>query len=295
MKEMIQKLRHPSKLNRRERNRLRTYLRACIQLISFLLIPSAYTAAFAGIKYIFTQLGAGEMIKFTPFIALLLALCGYTIVFGRFFCGFACAFGTLGDAVRSLYVAIMKKRKKKPYSLPRTWTQKLRYLKYGILLAIVNACFGQVYGTMQGTSPWDVFSMLRAGNLKLDGYFAGIILLVLILIGMALEERFFCRFLCPMGAVFSLLPVLPLFRLKRTRENCIKTCSACTRICPADLELPDDGEDRIAGDCFQCQKCIGTCPKSNIHTGIGKIRGNEEYLTVLRAVLLIAMLLALGA
>lgn len=57
------------------------------------------------------------------------------------------------------------------------------------------------------------FSMLHAGNFKLGGYIVGLVLLVLILVGMAFQERFFCRVLCPMGAVFSMLPVLPLFTL----------------------------------------------------------------------------------
>ncbi len=41
--------------------------------------------------------------------------------------------------------------------------------------------------------------------------------LALILVGMALEERFFCKFFCPMGAIFSLMPVLTPFSLRRNR------------------------------------------------------------------------------
>ena len=61
--------------------------------------------------------------------------------------------------------------------------------------------------------------MLHAGNFRLSSYIPGIVLLVLILVGMFFEERFFCRFLCPMGAVFSLLPILPFFTLHRKRET----------------------------------------------------------------------------
>ena len=78
------------------------WLRAIIQLLYFLFLPSAYTAAFAGVKYIFTQLGAGEKIGLTSFVSLLIVLCLYTIVFGRFFCGFACAFGSFGDVQYSI-------------------------------------------------------------------------------------------------------------------------------------------------------------------------------------------------
>ena len=57
--------------------------------------------------------------------------------------------------------------------------------------------------------------MIRAGNFHLSGYLPGLLLLLLILAGMVFCERFFCRFLCPMGAVFNLLPILPLFAAKR--------------------------------------------------------------------------------
>ena len=88
-------------------------IRAFIQLLYFLFLPSAFTAAFAGVKYIFTQIGAGNPVEITAFVTVLLVLCGYTIVFGRFFCGFACAFGSLGDgaSVRLMYGSAKKQRK----------------------------------------------------------------------------------------------------------------------------------------------------------------------------------------
>ena len=84
-------------LTKKQRKQMHGWLRAIIQLLYFLFLPSAYTAAFAGVKYIFTQLGAGEKIGLTSFVSVLIVLCLYTIVFGRFFCGFACAFGSFGQ------------------------------------------------------------------------------------------------------------------------------------------------------------------------------------------------------
>ena len=115
-----------------------------------------------------------------------------------------------------------------------------------------------------------------------------------ILVGMALCERFFCRFLCPMGAVFSLLPMLPIFSVRRKQEQCAKGCSACTRCCPADLTLPEAGSWSVNGECFQCQKCVDICPKKNAHSGIGKLRGNEIWFTILRAVVLGVVLVLAG-
>ena len=151
----------------------------------------------------------------TSFVTVLLVICLYTMVFGRFFCGFACAFGTFGDALHTLYIKSCKKLKKKPVKIPEKAVGILGYMKYLVLLLIVLLCYSGVYGKAQGTSPWDVFSMIHAGNFRLGGYGIGLLILLLLMAGMCVQERFFCRFFCPMGAVFSLLPVLPFFSLHR--------------------------------------------------------------------------------
>lgn len=276
------------------KRKIQTWFRAGVQLLFFILFPSMFTAAFNGVKYIFTQIGSGNRIELTAFVAVLLMLCVYTMIFGRFFCGFACAFGSFGDAVHAIYVSCCRKLKKKPVSIPAKAAEKLTYIKYVILTIILILCYLGVYSSLKGTSPWDVFSMLRAGNLGLGSYIIGAVLLVLIIIGMCVQERFFCRFMCPMGAVFSILPIASTFTLHRDRAGCIKGCGACEKICPCDIGLPDDGSGRISGDCFQCQKCNGICPKSNIHTGIKLLRGNELWFTGIRAAILIAICVWLG-
>ena len=153
--------------------KIHAYLRAAIQLVFFLFLPSAFTTAFSGIKSVLTQIGAGNPIAWSSFLTVLLALCAYTIVFGRFFCGYACAFGTLGDAVHSLYLFLCKKCKKKPLLLKKSWKKPLSYLKYAVLLAVVLLCFLGVYGDLTGWSPWDAFSMLRSGNFKVGAYWLG--------------------------------------------------------------------------------------------------------------------------
>ncbi len=197
------------KENLKNRKKLRRYVRALIQLVFFVLMPSAFTAAFSGIKYIFTQIGAGAAIELTSFVSVLLVLILYTIVFGRFFCGFACAFGSLGDAVHALYVWVAKKLKKKPIRLSAKLNVGLQYVKYLVLLLIVALCFTGLYASIRGVSPWDVFSMIHAGNFRLSGYAVGIVLLVLILVGMCVQERFFAAICAQWGRS---LPCCPPFR-----------------------------------------------------------------------------------
>ena len=283
------------KLSARTRRKLPGIMRVLVQLAFFLLAPGAFTAAFGGAKYIFTQFGKGEPLTMNPFVSSLIGLCAFTIVFGRFFCGFACPFGAIGDWIHALYVFSCRKRKKKPQVRSAREVRLLGCVKYLVLAGLLLLNYLGLYGVMRGKSPWDVFSMLTAWNLHLEGYVVGVVLLLLIAVGMFFEERFFCRVLCPMGAIFSLLPVLPIFSLRRKRKNCTPKCSLCTRICPSAIELPEDGRLDVSGDCFQCQKCTANCPKMNIHIACSqKMHGSELRFILLRSALLFLILFLLG-
>lgn len=273
----------------------RICLRLLIQLIFFIFFPSAFSSAFAGIKYIFIRLGIKEPLAFTGFIQVLLVLCLFTIVFGRFFCGFACAFGSLGDWLHSLYLLVCKKCRKEPLHLPSLPVRILNLCKYAVLLAIVIMCFLNVYNKTDAWNPWTAFSLLRAGNLRLSAVLPGFILFFLLLIGMTIFERFFCRFFCPMGAVFSLLPVIPLFAVRRRTYSCARTCGKCLRSCPAELAIPAEHNTNVPGDCFQCQKCLDACPaKNNISSTCLPLKGNEIWLMLLKAAALIVIFILLG-
>ena len=87
----------------------RTWLRAGVQLFFFVSMPGAFVAGFSGVKQIFLHIGAGEVLTADSFTLSLLGLCGFTLLFDRFFCGYACAFGSLGDAVWALSGLLQKK------------------------------------------------------------------------------------------------------------------------------------------------------------------------------------------
>ena len=95
-------------------------------------------------------------------------------------------------------------------------------------------------------------------------------LLVLILIGMCTQEIFFCQFLCPMGAVFAMMPILPSALFNRNRDKCPSKCGLCRKRCPAHLEIDEDTP--LSGECFCCHACQVTCPRKNIQIGPVKER-----------------------
>ena len=244
----------------KKRQRKVRLIRAAIQLVFFIFYPALFSTAFAGVKSIFQAIAAHQQIAWNSFLDVTGLLLLVTILFGRHFCGYACAFGSLGDAMYELTVFIRQKvfHKKGRHGYPEKAVRILQKVKYVLLAFLLLSILTGWYASLQGMSPWDVFSMLTARKLPNASYKIGIILLVLILIGMCTQERFFCQFLCPLGAVFSLLPKLPIFHVKKKGQQCFDRCSACTNRCPVHLKY--DEADIRDGECISCGRCFVVCP-----------------------------------
>ncbi|MCR5665406.1 MAG: 4Fe-4S binding protein [Eubacterium sp.] len=252
--------------------KIRLVISVIIRAVFFFLFPAIFSTAFSGIKYLCTTIAACEPIELNGFLITLIAVVLFTIFFGRYFCGYGCVFGTYGDVLYQLASWVrsaFRKKMGKPKTLPQlspVLGKIFSYGKYAVLLIVVLICLLSDQASQLGTfSPWTPFSRLQAFQAPAEGSGLAIFFLILISVGMLFVPRFFCRFLCPLGAVFSLLPVLPFSVVKRKKEDCLKGCNLCERNCPADLVLADaETEERTSmGECFNCSKCAYSCPKSN--------------------------------
>ena len=217
----------------------RAWLRTGVQLFFFVSMPGAFVAGFSGVKQLFVHIGAGEVLSADSFTLSLLGLCGFTLLFDRFFCGYACAFGSLGDAVWALSGLVQKKlfHRKKPLRLPERavlWGQKFKYL---LLAGLVALYVTRQEKLLTGASPWEVFSRLTALRLPPEGFGRRHRAACAHFAGYGGAAPVLCQFLCPMGTVFALLPVLPFARLHRQSEGCVPGCNACKQQCPVCLKL----------------------------------------------------------
>lgn len=252
-----------SKLPSREKLR---WVRNAVQLVFILAMPALFSQAFGGAKEIMGELGNGSVLSWSAFTVRLAILCLLTIVAGRVFCGWGCAFGAVGDWIYQLSSFLQKKTGKSMPQIPEKRLHILQKLKYIVLVTVLLLCFFNRTDIVTKYSPWTVFSLITAGNFQLASYGIAIVLLLLILLGMVLQERFFCQCLCPMGAIFSLLPELPLTSWKRNRNNCMGGCQACKKNCPVKIKLHEN--PFWEGECIRCGRCRVICPKKNIRLGI---------------------------
>ena len=242
-------------------------IRAAIQLIFFIAAPSLFSTAFAGVKSIFLTIGGQQSVTWNSFLDITALLLITTILFGRHSAVMPVRLAHWEMLCMSLpRLSVRNALGKKE----KTWisggcVHRLQKVKYVLLAFLLLSCMTGFYSKLQGMSPWDVFSMLTTGRLPKSTYIVGTVLLILIMAGMCTQERFFCQFLCPMGAVFAIMPIIPGALFKRNRPNCAPKCTLCKKRCPAHLDI--DVILHIQGNASAVTPALQSAQGKNIHTG----------------------------
>ena len=247
------------------KNKKINWIKVVIQILSFALIPGLFEGEFAAVGNIVSCIYKGniswESVKYS--VWMLLATVPATVLVGRFFCGFFCSFGAVQDLLwlgshrlRALFPG--KRNLKKADRI-------FRFAKYAVLFYFIIFIWSGVTA-VKTAGPWQVF-----GQYVSFGHWPGLkpllsvggVLLLLIFIGSLFVQRFFCRYFCPMGAIYSLISQASFLKIDKPRDGCGK-CHLCTSKCTMGMDLTK--KDRIAGgECISCQKCVSWCPKGNVH------------------------------
>lgn len=247
------------------KNKKINWIKVVIQILSFALIPGLFEGEFAAVGNIVSCIYKGniswESVKYS--VWMLLATVPATVLVGKFFCGFFCSFGAVQDLLwlgshrlRALFPG--KRNLKKADRI-------FRFAKYAVLFYFIIFIWSGVTA-VKTAGPWQVF-----GQYVSFGHWPGLkpllsvggVLLLFIFIGSLFVQRFFCRYFCPMGAIYSLISQTSFLKIDKPREECGK-CHLCTSKCTMGMDLTK--KDRIAGgECISCQKCVSWCPKGNVH------------------------------
>jgi len=183
-----------------------------------------------------------------PLIFLLWSAVAVSLLFwGRgAFCGWLCPFG----ALQELLNRIAKKLGVKQLSLPFTIHQRLWSIKYMIFLGLLALSLYSL-GTAEVYSEVEPFKTTFL--LKFDREWPFVLYAALVL-GIGLfNERFFCRYLCPLGAALAIPARNRLFRWLKRRKECGTRCSTCANNCMVQA-IEDDGKIN-PNECLYCLDC----------------------------------------
>jgi polyferredoxin len=190
---------------------------------------------------------------------LFLAFLVSSLLLKKAFCSWLCPIGTLSELLWKTGEKLFGKN----IQLPKWLDIPLRGLKYVLL-----GFFAFVIGTMSAAaladflhSPYGLVADVKMLNFFRNLGETGIIVIVVLLALSIWIRNFWCRYLCPYGALMGLASLLSPTKIRRDAAACID-CGKCARACPANLPV-----DRLAQirsvECAGCMECIAVCPAQN--------------------------------
>lgn len=185
---------------------------------------------------------------------------------GRFVCGWLCPFGLIQEWIHKIPSKKLRISSKNP----------AKYLKYIILLVFVIVLPMFVVNRIGMGDPFFCKYICPAGTLEagipliilnpslrqaIGAIFSWkVFLLLLTIVASIFIARPFCRFICPLGAIYGMFNPISFYKLRVSDEKCVR-CNKCTKACPIVIETyktPNSPE------CIRCGECIQACPTNAI-------------------------------
>ena len=263
-------------------------------------ISSKFPAFFFLIDPIILLFNFIATLKITPILLFALIPVALSFIFGRFFCGWVCPFGTINHFFSWIF---FKKKRKSRELISRSPRKKLLNLKYLLLIVLLFSAIMNSH-LIGWLDPFSLFTRTSAAiitpsvnysigySLKEGAKDEGLIpviikpaykfarknvlkdrqryssqamilglILFLILLANLYQHRFFCNYLCPLGALYGLIAKLGLHKLKVTR-GC-DACNQCSNNCTYN---GSPFKDYSKSECMVCYNCVEDCPNDSINT-----------------------------
>ncbi|MBS4024811.1 MAG: 4Fe-4S binding protein [Clostridia bacterium] len=191
-------------------------------------------------------------------LIILLAIIFTSLILKKGFCSWLCPIGTISEGTAKLGVTIFGRN----FKLPRVLDLILMSLKYLILAFFVYVILFQM-------SPFIIAAFLQGSYNKvadikmmyffLDLSFTAAVVISMLFILSVFVKHFWCRYLCPYGALLGVISVFSPWKIQRNKEYCIN-CQKCVQACPN--RVPVSKEKRVyTPECTACLSCIEKCPQ----------------------------------
>ncbi len=196
---------------------------------------------------------------------ILIAIIAASVVMKKAFCSWMCPIGTLSESLWMLGQQLFKKN----ITVWKWLDYPLRSLKYLLLFFFTySIATMSVYDlNMFINSPYN-----KVADIKMYLFFAEITpfalwTIIILMLASVVVKNFWCRFLCPYGALLGIAGLFSPFRITRVKETCID-CELCTKVCPSNIKVHQIGQARLnsavgqvwSDECTSCMRCVEECP-----------------------------------
>ena len=215
-----------------------------------------------GIETFWVYVTTGQTLKTTNLLnfTVLIGVLGVSLLSGRSFCGWMCPVGTVQDMLVSLarrlsgggkrHIRGKRSKAKFPMELPPKVDKYARYLKYVVLLVVLIASVNAVYPPLREICPARALFSFELGAPLL------VSVLITFIITSMLIKRFWCKYLCPLGAFLAITNKFAPLRVTIDKNKCVD-CGRCEAECPVDIPAIPDNMRNL--ECIQCLECVETC------------------------------------
>ena len=148
-----------------------------------------------------------------------------------------------------------------------SWNFKMAYYVVGFLI-FIGAMVGRLIcpaGTLEGGLPLVLLNKSMRSALGWLYIWKNVILVITIILSI-LIYRPFCKYICPLGALYSVFNPISLYKYRVDKDKCIK-CGKCAKACQM---IVDPVENSNSPECIRCGRCKKVCPTDAIQCGIRK-------------------------
>jgi polyferredoxin len=182
-----------------------------------------------------------------------------SVLLKKAFCSWLCPVGTFSELLGAIGRRIFGRN----LHLPKWADVSLRSLKYillGLFVAVIGAMSAEALANFMST-PYGLLADVKMLNFFREISVTAAVVLGLLMLLSMLVQNFWCRYLCPYGALLGLASLVSPVKIRRDEEACID-CGKCAKACPASLKVDQLMQIRSV-ECSACLQCVTACPAEN--------------------------------
>ena len=199
-------------------------------------------------------------------LVLFLTFLAMALLSKKSFCSWVCPVGALEEGLWKSGKKIFGRN-----FLIWNWLDiALRFFKYALLLLFIK--FILIDMPIQAISGFMSAPYWAVADVKMLHFFTGMSLVSIVVISVlailsVFYKNFWCRYLCPYGALLGLISVVSPLKIRRNRDVCID-CGSCSRACPSRIDVQHKTAVSSV-ECTACLSCVGACPSEGaLATGL---------------------------